>query len=116
MLSFKLAIEIGFRRYFDFQGRSTRAEIWWWLLFFVSCLIAFRFIDTIIGTSGLVGGIGLLEGIFCLAPMIVPTVAVITRRLHDINKSGWWQLVLYLLPIIGWIILGIWLLQPTKER
>ena len=115
MLSFKLAIEIGFRRYSDFRGRSTRAEIWWWLLFFVCCVVSFRFFDTIIGTSGLLGGLGLLEGIF-IATMILPTVALSTRRLHDINKSGWWQLILYFLPIIGWIILGVWLLEPSKER
>ena len=115
MLSFRLAIEIGFRRYFDFNGRSTRSEIWWWLLFFVSCVVAFRFVDTIIGTSDLLGRLGLLEGIF-VATMIVPTVAVSTRRLHDLNKSGWWQLILYSLPIIGWIVLGVWLLEPSRER
>ena len=108
-------MEIGFRRYFDFYGRSTRAELWWWLLFLVPCVITLGFIDSLAGTSGLAGGLGLLRGIF-IATILVPTAAVSTRRLHDINKSGWWQLILCLLPIIGWVILAIWLLEPSHER
>ncbi len=90
-MNFQDAIKACFAKYADFNGRAKRPEYWWFALF------------------GLVGSI-LLEFIsspaswaFSLATML-PSLAVGSRRLHDINKSGWLQL-LWLIPILGWIYL-----------
>lgn len=46
--------------------------------------------------------------------VLLPSLAVGARRLHDIDKSGWWQL-LYLVPIIGWLVVIYWSAQPARE-
>jgi uncharacterized membrane protein YhaH (DUF805 family) len=114
MLDFKTSISIGFRRTSDFKGRSTRAELWWWMLFFWLAMGVLGILDLILNTSGIFLGLGLFQGMFSLS-MLIPTIGVGTRRLHDINKSGWWQ-VLYLIVIVGWIILIMWWTQPTHGR
>ena len=98
MISFVGAIQFGFRHYFDFRGRSTRAEFWWWVLFTVIVVIGLSLVDVSLGTYDEETG-GLLSGLFRLATLI-PSMAVGARRLHDINRSGWWQLMW----LIGWLI------------
>ena len=79
MVSFPTAIALGFKRYFNFSGRSTRAELWWWMLFcWVVAAILF-IID--IYTAAL----------FSLA-VAPPSLAVGARRLHDIGRTGLWTL------------------------
>ena len=86
--------------YFKFGGRGARPEYWWFML---ACTIA-----------GLVGaGIDTLDGREILEPLvslgtIIPTVSAAGRRLHDTDRSGWWQLIA-LIPLIGWIVLIVWL-------
>lgn len=92
MVSFPDAIKLGFNRYFDFRGRSTRAEFWWWALF-----------ELIAGTSGILGGL------FELA-VLIPGLAVGVRRLHDTNRTGWWLLLVFAV-IIGWIVLLVWFIK-----
>ena len=89
MISFIGAIKLGFQRYFDFSGRSTRAEYWWWVLFTFLAAIVLTIVDNILGTNSEDGGGGLITGLWGLATFI-PGLAVTIRRLHDINKSGWW--------------------------
>jgi uncharacterized membrane protein YhaH (DUF805 family) len=85
-------------KYADFNGRAARPEFWWFVLAqFVVGLILNMVLP-------------LLGGLFSLA-MLVPSLAVGSRRLHDIGKSGWLQL-LALIPIVGWIILIYWAAQP----
>ena len=84
MVNFGTAIQLGFQRYFDFSGRSTRAELWWWSLF-----------------TNLVQLIPLIGGVIALAALI-PSIAVTSRRLHDIGKTGWWQLLFWIISIIAW--------------
>jgi uncharacterized membrane protein YhaH (DUF805 family) len=55
----------------------------------------------------------MLSLVFSLATLI-PYIAVGTRRLHDVDRSGWWQLIA-LIPLIGWIIVIIWLAQEGKQ-
>jgi uncharacterized membrane protein YhaH (DUF805 family) len=54
-----------------------------------------------------------LGNLFGLATL-VPSIAVGARRLHDVNKSGWWQL-LVIVPVVGWIILLIWVIKKGDE-
>ena len=112
MVSFQNAVGLGFQHYFDFKGRSTRSEYWWWLLFVVLAGIALTIVDMGIGTFNYESGDGLLSGLFKLATLI-PGLALGARRLHDINKSAWWLLMwlsfLLIIPmIIPMIVLLVW--------
>ena len=92
MISFSGAVKLGFQRYFDFSGRSTRAEFWWWILFGFLSAIVLTVVDNILGTNGEDGVGGVITGLWELVTFI-PGLAVGVRRLHDINKSGWWLLL-----------------------
>ena len=121
MVSFQNAVGLGFQHYFDFKGRSTRSEYWWWLLFVVLAGIALTIVDMGIGTFDYESGDGLLSGLFKLATLI-PGLALGARRLHDIDKSAWWLLMwlsfLLIIPmIIPVIVLLVWAArQGITER
>ena len=79
-----------FNKYFDFETRSSRKEFWYWQLFRILMFLSITFLESL-GLSGL---LFISNFIF-----LIPEVAVSIRRLHDINKSGWW--ILLTLTIIG---------------
>lgn len=91
------------RKYAVFSGRSRRREYWFFALFSWLISIGLVIIDLFAGTLSAEAGIGLFSGLFGLA-MIIPSLAVSVRRLHDIGKSGWWLLIGFI-PIIGAIVL-----------
>ncbi len=86
------------RQYADFNGRARRTEFWMFVLFNLIFSLVANVLDYMFGTMYV------FSGIYGLA-MIIPSLAVSVRRLHDVNKSGWMILV-SLIPIIG----IIWLL------
>jgi uncharacterized membrane protein YhaH (DUF805 family) len=92
-MTFIDAVKIGFIKYADFSGCASRPEFRWWVLFTVVATMAFETVSYN------------LSGAFSIATFL-PGVAVTARRLHDTDRSGWWQL-LYFLPIIGWIVLAL---------
>jgi uncharacterized membrane protein YhaH (DUF805 family) len=96
------------KKYVEFSGRARRKEFWMFVLINAVISIVLSIIDRAIGTSSANGG-GLLQSIYGLA-VLLPSIAVAVRRLHDTNRSGWW-ILLGLIPIIGWIILIIWYAQ-----
>ena len=102
-VSFRQAVELGFKNYFKFSGRATRAEYWWWILFTVIGRLVFGIID---GLVSLPGVLGLLFGLGTL----IPSLTVGVRRLHDINRTGWWLLLIFV-PVIGWIVLIVWAIE-----
>ena len=106
MVDFGTAVKLGFQRYVDFSDRSTRAEYWWWCLFTVVASFALFIADNLTGNSSLGG---LLDMLFTLAT-IIPSLALGARRLHDINRTGWWLLLLFV-PVIGWIVLIVWAIE-----
>ena len=108
MVKFPDAIMLGFSNYFSFRGRSTRAEYWWWVLFTIAGSSILGFVETIINVWAETGQASLLRPLFGLVT-IVPSIALGSRRLHDIGKSGWWQLGLTLPILFGMIlmILGV---------
>ena len=79
-----------FNKYFDFETRSSRKEFWYWQLFRILMFLSFTYLESL-GLSGL---LFISNFIF-----LIPEIAVSIRRLHDINKSGWW--ILLTLTIIG---------------
>ncbi|HEX8382104.1 MAG TPA: DUF805 domain-containing protein [Sphingomonas sp.] len=99
------------RRYADFQGRSRRREYWW---FVVLCLIAIATAGiAMIAASGSFRSQGEMASRFtiwagfALLPLVVPLMAVTTRRLHDLGLSGWWVLALVIgaaIPAIDTIV------------
>lgn len=104
----------GFKRYFDFGGRSRRKEYWYFALFNLIAVILLAVIDSLTGTFNIELGMGLLGAIYSIAT-IIPNLSITFRRLHDIDKSAWWILIL-LIPLIGFIVLLVFLCQDSKEE
>jgi uncharacterized membrane protein YhaH (DUF805 family) len=95
--------------YAGFAGRASRSEYWWFYLFVVGGDFALQILDTATD-SGLVGA---LWGLFSFA-MLLPSLAVGARRLHDIGRTGWWQLLIF--TGIGVFVLIYWWAQPTEPK
>jgi uncharacterized membrane protein YhaH (DUF805 family) len=91
------------KKYAVFSGRARRKEYWMFVLFNIIFSFVATLLDSVIGTTS-DSGYGLLSVLYSLA-VLLPTLAVGIRRLHDIGKSGWWLLIT-LIPLIG----SIWLL------
>ena len=104
-MDIQTSIKICFSKYATFSGRASRSEFWLFQLFTFLGSIATLIIDVMILGFSLDDASSPTNLIFLLIVMI-PSVAAGCRRLHDLNKSGWWQL-LYL-TIIGIILLTIW--------
>ncbi len=116
MVSFLDAATLGFTRYVDFRGRSSRAEYWWWALFVVLVDIIAQAIDTVVlGTD--LWDTGLLATVWELA-VLIPSLALGARRLHDINRSGWWLAGLfgYILLIIPGLVMTVLLIIWACKR
>jgi uncharacterized membrane protein YhaH (DUF805 family) len=90
------------KKYAVFGGRSRRKEYWYFVLFSVIVSLVLSAIDALLGTFGSTN-VGLLGGIYGLA-VLIPSIAVSVRRLHDIDRTGWWVLI-GLVPVIGTIVL-----------
>ncbi len=97
-MNFQDAIKACFAKYADFNGRAKRPEYWWFALF---CIVVSLLLGVVSSP---------VSGIFSLATL-VPSLSVGSRRLHDMNKSGWLQLI-WIIPILGWIYLIYLLAQP----
>ena len=91
------------KKYAVFQGRARRKEYWYFSLFNLIFILLLTWIDALSNSNP--NDVGPLPLIYLLA-MLIPSLAVTVRRLHDINKSGWWVL-LYFIPVLGDIVLFI---------
>ena len=91
------------KNYAVFSGRSRRKEYWYFVLCNVIVSLVLSGLDALLGTFSSSANLGLLSGIYALA-IIIPTLAVSVRRLHDIDRTGWWVLI-HLVPVIGSIVL-----------
>ena len=92
------------KKYAVFDGRARRKEYWMFVLFNVIASIILSILDKILGLdfgSGSTSSSGWLSTIYSLA-VLLPTIGVAIRRMHDTNRSGWWILI-NLVPCIGWI-------------
>lgn len=95
-------------RYADFSGRAQRSEYWWFVLFYFLVALAVGAIGAISETLG-----GILNVVVTLG-LLIPSIAVAVRRFHDMDRSGWWVL-LVLIPVIGTIVLLIWFTQRGTD-
>jgi|SRR5690554_1828813 len=100
------------KKYAVFSGRARRKEYWFFALFNIIISFVLGFIDGFVGTFSVDAGIGVLGGIYTLA-ILLPSIAVSVRRLHDTDRSGWWLLI-SLVPIIGVIVLLVFMIQDSK--
>ena len=115
-MTFTQSIRTCYGKYATFSGRARRSEYWWFLLFYVLVAVAIALIEGggTVETGG--GGFryqyqaGPLATVWTLVNLL-PLLAVAVRRLHDIDKSGWW-ILLGLIPLIGTIILLVWYARP----
>ena len=88
-MSFTEAIKTCFHKYVDFSGRASRSEYWWFFLFTVIARLVAVFIP----------GVGFIAGLV----LLLPSLAAMVRRLHDINRTGWWTLLLAGMGVVGMI-------------
>ena len=120
MMGFMDALTTVFRnKYATFSGRASRSEYWWaYLGYFV--------IATVLQIFAIIGGIILIDaGELALLPtliaivgivaMIIPTIAVSVRRMHDTGKSGWMLLIL-IIPCIGFILWIVWMVEDGQAH
>ena len=111
-MNFQTSIKTCFNKYADFSGRALRSELWWFVLFgFLGGIITTIIDIMILGYSA--ESYGPLNLIFSVA-LILPSISVTARRLHDINKSGWWQLIE--LTIIGILLIIIWCATEGEKK
>ena len=94
------------KKYADFSGRATRKEYWMFVLFYMIIFLLLSVVDGLLETF-------ILGTIFSLA-VLVPSVSIAARRLHDIGRTGWWLLIT-LIPVIGIIILIVFLTQNSQD-
>ncbi len=101
-------------KYATFTGRARRQEYWMYMLVVVIIEVALVILGAILGSiSGVLATVmSIISGLFGLA-ILVPSLALCVRRLHDIGKSGWWVLI-SLVPAVGGIILLIFALMDSQ--
>ncbi len=99
-MTFQDSVRICFTKYADFSGRASRSEYWWFALFIIVVSLVTSMFSN------------LVSGLFSLATLL-PSIAAAARRLHDTNRSGWWQLIV-LVPVVGLVVLLVFLAQETK--
>lgn len=99
-MDFVQAVGAFFSNYFDFSGRASRSEFWWAILFMFIVNTVTSFIP-------------LLQAVWTLGTFF-PSIALAARRLHDINRSGWFQLLSFFFPI-GTIALIVWYCTAPRD-
>ena len=106
-MSFFDAVAVAFKKYFDFSGRSSRSEFWWFFLFCILLyMLAFSLTINEIGelnpsnpeeflSQALTSWFGI-----AVILTLIPSISISVRRFHDINMSGWWYVALQIAPSI----------------
>lgn len=92
------------KKYADFTGRATRQQYWMFILFYLVFYIVLSVVDGLLGSP-------ILSTVYSLA-LLVPSISIAARRLHDTSRTGWWQLIA-LVPLIGVIVLLVFLVQDS---
>jgi uncharacterized membrane protein YhaH (DUF805 family) len=101
-MTFGQAISSGFQNYVNFSGRASRSAYWYWTLFAVLVSIASRVLDLALFPGLDTSPINSLVGL----ALFLPGLAIAVRRLHDLDRTGWWLLII--LTVIGMILILVW--------
>jgi|AntRauTorcE11897_2_1112592.scaffolds.fasta_scaffold37144_2 uncharacterized membrane protein YhaH (DUF805 family) len=94
-------------QYAVFTGRMTRKAFWMYVLVYLAIFIPLTIAAEAVLLDGLVRLLSLV--------VLVPSIAITTRRLHDVGKSGWWQL-LFLIPVVGLIVMIVFLVKEGDKQ
>ncbi|MEY4990171.1 MAG: hypothetical protein RIS08_397 [Actinomycetota bacterium] len=105
-MSFGQAITAFWSNYANFKGRARRSEYWFATLFLVITNISALILDAAAETDPVI------QSLWSLA-VFLPSLAVLVRRLHDTNRSGWWVLIA-LVPLVGFIVLIVFTVQDSQ--
>lgn len=109
-VGFVQSIQLFFKNYADFQGRSSRGAYWWLFLANILASVITNVVD-----AGLAASIGLpVVGLIFSLVTLIPGVALGVRRLHDVGRSGWWLLIAF--TVIGILLLIYWYVQPGQRQ
>lgn len=100
------------KQYAVFKGRARRKEYWFFILFNLIASLLLTVVDVMTGSLDAELGMGLLSGLYALA-VLIPSLAVTVRRLHDTGRTGWWLLI-GLVPLIGAIVLLVFMLLDSQ--
>ena len=99
------------RKYAVFSGRARRTEFWMFTLVNIAVSMLLAFVDNSFGMT-VAYGVGMLSSLYGLV-VLIPSLAVAVRRLHDTGRSGWWWLI-SLVPLIGAVVLLIFATQDSQ--
>lgn len=110
-MDFTTAVKHVLNNYANFSGRARRSEYWWWTL----ATVIFNVVANVLMTAmaSMSNTLGLIFAIIVLVVslgLIIPSIAVGARRLHDMGRSGWWLLISFV-PLIGFLLLLYWFVQ-----
>jgi uncharacterized membrane protein YhaH (DUF805 family) len=99
-MDFMTAVQTCLNNYVSFAPRARRSEYWWFGLFFLLAELVGGIVDAVVGLNGIVTGL-------VVVGLLLPSLAVLVRRLHDLDRSGWWYWIV-LVPLVGPILLLVW--------
>ena len=109
-------LDVLINKYATFSGRARRKEYWMFLLINLVVSVALALIDSLIGSVS-ESGMGLLSSVYSIG-VLIPSLALSVRRLHDIGRTGWWVLI-SIIPVIGAVVLLVFMLldsEPGSNR
>ena len=108
-MNFTQSIETCFKKFSVFEGRARKSEFWWFQLFCVIAQVTGALLDYLLGYSEN----GAFEWVAYII-ILLPSLAVGARRLHDSGRSGWWQLITF--TVIGVVPLLVWLASEGTQK
>jgi len=115
-MNFSTAVESFWSHYATFRGRSRRSEYWFIQLFLIITNLAVGIIDLILMDGDvdrfIANGGGGIVGLVWILVTLIPALAVLVRRLHDISRSGWWALIGFV-PVVGAIVLLVFTVSDS---
>ncbi len=103
-MTFLTAIKTCFSKYITFSGRASRSEYWYFTLFILLAAFGTLALDIVLASN-----LGLPPIFYTVASfaIILPSLSVLVRRLHDVNKSGWWYFIGFV-PLVGVLLILYW--------
>jgi len=99
---------LAMKNFRNFSGRARRKEYWMFFLFYMILAMVFSLVDIVLGLPAI------FLNIFIIV-MLVPTIAICVRRLHDTGRSGWWYLINFV-PVIGFIVWLVFTVQAGEAE